>query len=146
VPLYRMGRRISLPDSLGNSVVEARHIGNGQVTTPKIPDGAVTTPKMADGAVTGPKTANTFIQAGSASVSFPFAAAGVEVVSVSVTFPTSFPTGVVPQLAVEVEGPDVHVVRVVVTETGFTIYVSDTITDYATSQSAVVRWIAIAKS
>jgi len=133
----RFGRSLSYPDKLVDALIATRHIGNGQVTTPKI----------ADGAVTGPKTPNTFIQEGAASVSFPFAAAGEENVSASVTFPPAFPTGTIPQVAVEIEGIDVGIVNISVTETGFTVSVRDDKgVDYTTAQTATVRWIAIAKS
>jgi len=93
------------------------------------------------------RVADTFIQAGAASVSFPFAAAGEENVSVSITFPTPFPTGVIPEVAAEIEGADVGIVRIAVTETGFTLTVRDDKgTDYTAAQAATVRWIAIAKS
>jgi len=97
--------------------------------------------------VTAAKVADTFIQAGATSVSFPFAVAGEENVSASITFPTAFPTGVVPQVAVEIEGIDVGIVNVSVTETGFAVTVRDDKgSDYTTAQTATVRWIAIAKS
>jgi len=133
----RFGRSVSYPDKLMDGLVATRHIG----------DGAVTTPKVADGAVTGPKTPDTFIQEGATSVTFPFAVAGEENVSGSVTFPTAFPTGVVPQVSVEIEGIDVGVVNIVVSETGFTVTLRDDKgTDYTAGQTATVRWIAIAKS
>jgi len=100
-----------------------------------------------DGSVVAAKVADTFIQAGADSVSFGFAVAGEENVSASVTFPTAFPTGVVPQVSVEIEGIDVGIVNVSPTETGFTITVRDDKgTDYTTAQTATVRWIAVAKS
>jgi len=123
------------------------HIADGIVTNPKIADGAVTTPKIADDAIVAIKVADTFVQAGATSVSFGFAVAGEENVSASVTFPTAFPTGTVPQVSVEIEGIDVGVVNVSPTETGFTVTVRDDKgTDYTTAQTATVRWIAVAKS
>jgi len=84
------------------------------------------------------------IQAGRASVSFPFAVTGEENVSASVTFPTAYPTGQIPAVVVSIEGIDVGVVNVSVTETGFTVTVRDDKgTDYTTSQTATVNWIAI---
>jgi len=110
-------------------------------------DGLIATRHIEDGAVIAVKVADTFIQAGATSVSFGFAAAGEENVSASVTFPTAFPTGTVPQVSVEIEGIDVGVVNISATETGFTVTARDDKgTDYTTAQTATVRWIAIAKS
>jgi len=83
------------------------------------------------------------IQAGRTSVSFPFAAAGEENVSASITFPKAFAAA--PAVAVAIEGIDVGVVRIAVTKTGFTVTVRDDKgTDYTTGQAATVNWIAVA--
>jgi len=87
--------------------------------------------------------AATTLQSGRTSVSFPFAAAGEENVSVSVTFPTAFAAA--PAVAVAIEGADVGIVNVSVTTTGFTVTVrDDRATDYTAAQAATVNWIAVA--
>jgi len=99
--------------------------------------------KIADDAVTKAKIADKALQAGRTSVSFPFAVAGEENVSASVTFPTAFDAA--PAVSVMVEGIDVGVASVSVTASGFTVKVRDDKgTDYTTSQSATVNWIAVA--
>jgi len=118
----------------------------GRVRREHVLPGVVETGDLMDKAVTGPKTADTFLQQGIASVTFPFAAAGEENVSASVTFPTSFPAGTVPSVALTIAGANVGIVSVTVTETGFTLTVRDDKgTDYTAGQAATVRWIAIAK-
>ena len=124
-------------------------------TTAKINDGAVTTPKLADapngvdtgkindGAVTKAKLKATSIQAGSASVSFPFAAAGVENVNVTITFPTAFaaaPTTVIITCSVA----DINVAVTGITASDFTVTARDSEgTDYTAAVSATIKWIAI---
>jgi len=115
--MKRFGRSLSYPDKLMDALIVARHI------------------------------ADEFIQRGTESVSLPFAAAGEENVSVSITFPTAFPTGVVPSVHAEFEGVDVGIVNIAATETGFTITVRDDKgTDYTAAVTATLRWTAIAKS
>jgi len=93
--------------------------------------------------VTETEIADRALQSGRTSVSFPFAAAGEENVSASVTFPTAFAAA--PAVAVSIEGADVGVVRVAVTATGFTVTVRDDKgTDYTAAQAATVNWIAMA--
>jgi len=83
------------------------------------------------------------IQAGRTSVSFPFAAAGEENVSASVTFPTAFAAA--PAVTVAVEGANVGIVNISVTTTGFTLTVRDDKgTDYTAAQAATIDWIAVA--
>jgi len=83
------------------------------------------------------------LQCGRTSVSFPFAAAGEENVSASVTFPTAFQAP--PAVAVAIEGADVGIVNISVTATGFTVTVRDDKgTDYTAAQAATVNWIAVA--
>jgi len=83
------------------------------------------------------------IQAGRTSVSFGFAAAGEENVSASITFPKAFAEA--PAVAGAIEGIDVGIVKIAVTKTGFTVTVRDDKgTDYTTSQTATVNWIAVA--
>ena len=72
--MKRSGRSISYPDKIADGIVVARHIADGAVTRAKIPA--------------------TFIQAGRATVTLPFAAVGAETVSASITFPEAFPAGV----------------------------------------------------
>jgi len=83
------------------------------------------------------------IQAGRTSVSFPFATAGEENVSASVTFPTAFAAA--PAVAASIEGVNVGIVNISVTATGFTVTVRDDKgTDYTVAQTATVNWIAVA--
>jgi len=83
------------------------------------------------------------IQVGRTSVSFPFAAAGEENVSASVTFPKAFAAA--PAVAVAIEGANVGIVNISVTATGFTVTVRDDKgTDYTAAQTATVNWIAVA--
>jgi len=118
----------------------------GRVRREHVLPKVVETGDLMDKAVTGPKTADTFLQQGVTSVSFPFAAAGEENVSASVTFPSAFPSGVIPSVAITIAGANVGIVSVTVTETGFTVVVRDDKgTDYTAGQAATVRWIAIAK-
>jgi len=82
------------------------------------------------------------IQYGKTSVTFPFAVAGEENVSASISFPTAFDAA--PAVIASVEGINVGIVSIVATATGFTITVRDDKgTDYTTAQTATVRWIAI---
>jgi len=82
------------------------------------------------------------IQFGKTSVSFPFAVAGEENVSATVTFPTAFATA--PVVVVAIEGIAVGIVNISVTASNFTITVRDDKgTDYTASQTATVHWIAI---
>jgi len=83
------------------------------------------------------------LQAGRTSVTFPFALTGEENVSASITFPEAFAAA--PAVAVAVEGADVGIVNVSVTETGVTITVRDDKgTDYTAGQAATINWIAVA--
>jgi len=96
-------------------------------------------------AVTREKVPKTFIQSGSATLTLPFAAAGVETVSASVTFPTAFPTGGVPKVTYSLKTiqPITHRVSAV-SNTGFTIEASDNVgTDLTASVSVDIDWIAI---
>jgi len=87
--------------------------------------------------------AKSAIQSGRTSVSFGFAAAGEENQSATVTFPEAFPAA--PAVVVTIEGIDVGIVKISVTASGFTVTVRDDKgTDYTTSQTATVNWIAIA--
>jgi len=113
--------------------IARHHIGNSSVHEEKIKDDAVTKAKIA----------NKALQAGRTSVSFPFAVAGEENVSASITFPTAFDAA--PSVSVEIEGINVGIASVSVTASGFTVTVRDDKgTDYTTSQTATVNWIAVA--
>lgn len=116
------------------------------VRAEQIATGAVGTAELANGAVTRVKTTKTFIQSGATAVSYPFAAPGVERVSVSITFPVAFPTGVVPHVVATHNVGDVHVCGITaISNTTFTISVSDTAgVDKTAAVSATVYWIAIA--
>jgi len=86
--------------------------------------------------------AKSAVQSGRTSVTFGFAAAGEENQSASVTFPEAFVAA--PAVAVAIEGINVGIVNISVTATGFTVTVRDDKgTDYTTSQSATVNWIAM---
>jgi len=87
--------------------------------------------------------AKSAMQSGRTSVSFGFAAAGEENQSASVTFPEAFAAA--PAVTVAIEGINVGIVNISVTATGFTVTVRDDKgTDYTTSQTATVNWIAMA--
>jgi len=87
--------------------------------------------------------AKSAVQSGRTSVSFGFAATGEENQSASVTFPEAFAAA--PAVTVAIEGIDVGIVGITVTATGFTVTVRDDKgTDYTTSQTATVNWIAVA--
>jgi hypothetical protein len=103
----------------------------------------ITTSEIQDGAITKAKAAASFIQCGRTSKTFAFAATGAENQSASITFPTAFAAA--PAVVACVEGIDAHIVKIAVTATGFTITVRDDAgTDYTTSQTATVNWIAVA--
>jgi len=86
--------------------------------------------------------AKSAVQSGRTSVTFGFAVAGEENQSASVTFPEAFAAA--PAVVVAIEGINVGIVNVSVTTTGFTVRVRDDKgTDYTTSQSAIVNWIAM---
>jgi len=88
------------------------------------------------------KLSSAEIQFGKTSVSFPFAVAGEENVSATVTFPKAFATA--PLVVVAIEGADVGIVKVATTTTNFTVTVRDDKgTDYTAAQSATIHWIAI---
>jgi len=82
------------------------------------------------------------IQYGKTSVTFPFAVAGEENVSATITFPKAFTT--VPLVVASIEGIDVGVVNISPATDGFTITVRDDKgTDYTAGVTATVHWIAI---
>jgi len=119
------------------------HIGRDQVQDEHVKDGEIDTSELADDAVTKAKIADTTLQAGRTSVTLPFAAAGEENVSVSITFPTAF--AATPAVAAAVEGANVGIVNISVTTTGFTVTVRDDKgTDYTAGQAATINWIAVA--
>jgi len=122
--------------------IRKRHIAKAAVDTRHLEDAGIKTSDLADSAVTKPKIDPKTLQAGRTSVSFPFAAAGEENVSATVSFPTGFDDS--PAVTVSVEGIDVGVVRIAVTATSFTVTVRDDKgTDYTTGQSATVNWVAV---
>jgi len=106
-------------------------------------DSSVHQEKIKDDAVTKPKISDKALQAGRTSVTFGFSIAGEENVSASITFPTAFDAA--PAVSVMIEGINVGITSVSVTASGFTVTVRDDKgTDYTTSQSATVNWIAVA--
>jgi len=87
--------------------------------------------------------AKSAIQSGRTSVTFAFALAGEENRSASITFPQAF--AATPAVDASISGIDVGVVSITPTASGFTITVRDDKgTDYTTSQTATVNWIAMA--
>jgi len=86
--------------------------------------------------------AKSAIQSGRASVTFGFAAAGEENVSATVTFPQAFAAA--PAVVCSIQGINVGIVVVTPTASNFSVTVRDDKgTDYTTSQSATVNWIAM---
>jgi len=83
------------------------------------------------------------IKRGSASVSFPFAVAGVENVTADITFPQAFaatPTIVLINCSVI----DLQVAVTAKTATGFTVTARDSEgTDYTAAVTATIDWLAI---
>jgi len=113
-------------------MAKREHIYKNSIETNDVIDGAITKEKL------DPRS----LQAGRTSVSFPFAVAGEENVSATITFPTAFEAP--PSVAASVEGIDVGIVSITSTATDFTIVVRDDKgTDYTTSQTATINWIAI---
>ena len=118
-------------------------IGTDTLLAVDIAPDAVDTEELKDGAVTKTKLKATSIQAGSASVSFPFAVAGVENVTATITFPTVFavaPTTVIITCSVA----DINVAVTGITASDFTVTARDSEgTDYTAALSATIKWIAI---
>jgi len=86
--------------------------------------------------------AKSAIQSGRTSVSFGFAATGEENQSATVTFPQAF--AAVPAVVCSIQGINVGIVVVTPTASNFSVTVRDDKgTDYTTSQSATVNWIAM---
>jgi len=96
-----------------------------------------------DGEITKAKLKPSSIQCGSTSVSFPFAAAGIENVTATITFPTAFaaaPTLILINSSVI----DIHVAVTAKTATSFTVTARDSEgTDYTASVTAQIDWLAI---
>jgi len=87
--------------------------------------------------------AKSAIQSGRTSVTFPFAAAGEENVSATITFPQAF--AAVPAVVCSIQGINVGIVVVTPTTSNFSVTVRDDKgTDYTTGQTATVNWIAMA--
>lgn len=126
--------------------ISRHHLAREQITSEIIKDGEVDTPDLKDAAVTRPKTSSVFIQTGEVTVSFPFAAAGVERIDGSVTFITPFPSGVTPRVFASINQKDLHITGITNrTNTGFTITLSDSAgVDKTAAVSVVVTYLAIA--
>jgi len=93
------------------------------------------------------ETSKVFIQSGTATLSLPFAATGVETVTATVTFPTAFPDGVIPHVFFTWGSIGLAITTAVtaVSNTSFEISARDNVgTDYTTSQSLTITWYAIA--
>jgi len=83
------------------------------------------------------------IQSGRTSVTFAFAVTGEENRTATITFPEPFAKD--PAVVCSISGIDVGIVRVGVSTTEFSVTVRDDKgTDYTTSQTATVNWIAVA--
>jgi len=123
-------------------MAQARELGRYAVRNWHIPAGEVEGTKIKDDSTPIAKLLSSDIQYGKTSVSFPFAVAGEENVSATISFPTAFAAA--PLVVPAIEGIDVGIVNIAVTTTGFTITVRDDKgTDYTTAQAATVHWIAI---
>jgi len=86
--------------------------------------------------------AKSAIQSGRTSVTFGFAATGEENRSATITFPQAF--AAVPAVVCAIQGINVGIVVVTPTASNFSVTVRDDKgTDYTTSQSATVNWIAM---
>ena len=121
-------------------------ISDDAIMSRKIRDLEVKTEDLADGAVNRAKTSSVFIQTGTATVSFAFAAAGVEMISATVSFATPFPTGVTPRVFAAIDQTDLHVTGITgISETGFSLTLSDTAgVDKTAAVSVTVTYLAIA--
>jgi len=123
-------------------MAQARELGRYAVRNWHVPSNEIEGTKLKDNSTPLAKLLSSDIQYGKTSVSFPFAATGEENVSATISFPKAFATA--PLVVVAIEGIDVGIVNVSATTTGFTITVRDDKgTDYTTSQTATVHWIAI---
>jgi len=121
---------------------QARELGRYAVRDWHVPSGELAGTKLKDNTTPFAKLTDADVQCGKASVSFPFAAAGEENVSVTVSFPKAFATA--PLVLVAIEGIDVGIVGVSSATASFTVTVRDDKgTDYTTSQTATVHWLAI---
>jgi len=81
-------------------------------------------------------------QAGAASLTLGFAAAGVETVTADITFPTAFDAE--PEVViVTCSNSDMSIGVSAKTATGFTIAATDTGTDYTAGVTVTIYWLAI---
>jgi len=85
------------------------------------------------------------IQKGTASLTFPFAATGVETHSATVTFPKAFPTGKVPIVIISpIDNVQCSLAITARTESKFTVTASDNLgIDLTSSITVDILWIAI---
>jgi len=96
------------------------------------------------GAIPIEKIPETTLQSGEDKVSFPFAVAGVEEVTATITFPKAFPTGKVPHVTFVHNNPDLTVVLDAKTETNFTLRAKDNLgVDFTSAQLVTINWTAI---
>jgi len=123
--------------------ISQHHIDLNSIVSELIKDGEVKEKDLGDKEITLAKLKPSSIQRGSVSVSFPFAAAGVENVTADITFPTSFdaaPTIVLINCSVI----DIQVAVTAKTATGFTVTARDSEgTDYTAALSATIDYLAI---
>jgi len=113
------------------------------ISTQHIDVKAIIEKLIRDGEISKAKLKPSSIQLGSASVSFPFAATGIENVTATITFPTAFaasPTIVLINCSVI----DIQVAVTAKTATNFTVTARDSEgTDYTAPVSAQIDWLAI---
>jgi len=123
-------------------MAQARELGRYAVRNWHIPSNEIEGGKLKDDSTPLAKLLSSDIQFGKTSVSFPFAVAGEENVSATISFPKAFATA--PLVVVAIEGINVGIVNVSSTTSNFTVTVRDDKgIDYTTSQTATVHWIAI---
>jgi len=123
-------------------MAQARELGRYAVRNWHVASGEIEGTKLKDDSTPLAKLLSSDVQYGKTSVSFPFAATGEENVSATISFPKAFAAA--PLVVAAIEGIDVGIVNIATTASNFTITVRDDKgTDYTTSQTATVHWIAI---
>jgi len=126
-------------------MVERRHsLSKDAVKAEALAPGSVGTEELKDECVTKEKINPKFLQTGATSVSFGFAATGIENVTATITFPTAFdaaPTMVV----VTSNTPDINISVTGITASDFTVTARDSEgTDYTAALTVTIYWIAVA--
>jgi len=84
------------------------------------------------------------IQSGITDVTFPFTTTGVEEVTVTIPFPKSYPTGIIPRVVFSHSHSDITIRIDTVTETNFTLRAKDNLgVDFTAGVVVTISWIAI---